>query len=294
MQKKSIESNKDKLMSKKKLKAEIREKGITLVALVITIIVLLILAGITINSVIGSKGILNNAKKATNAYNKSATEENEVLDYYANEMEKASTGKGSSESTTLPAPTSTNYTGCYADVNDDGTVDGVIFIDLAHGASGKWANDDGTYSYSAVTSGLRSYKISTKTSSYSGKFGTKPVIARNGTSGKDRFYVMALSDFDSSTHTWYDACSKTQTVGSVKFSLPSKEEWSAFGGQFGITNDNYDLTNDNYDSTYGLSDWCWSSTENDSSNAWGALFTFGFMNDDNKTFDGYVRLCATF
>ena len=32
MQKKSIESNKDKLMSKKKLKAEIREKGITLVA----------------------------------------------------------------------------------------------------------------------------------------------------------------------------------------------------------------------------------------------------------------------
>ena len=187
-----------------------------------------------------------------------------------------------------------DLTGCYADVDDNGTVDGVIFVDLAKVASGQWGNSNGTYSYSAVTSGLRSYKISTKTSSYSGKFGTKPVIARNGTSGKDRFYVMALSDFDSSTHTWYDACSKTQTVGSVKFSLPSKEEWSAFGGQFGITNDNYDLTNDNYDSTYGLSDWCWSSTENDSSNAWGALFTFGFMNDDNKTFDGYVRLCATF
>ena len=54
MQKKSIESNKDKLMSKKKLKAEIREKGITLVALVITIIVLLILAGISIATLSGA------------------------------------------------------------------------------------------------------------------------------------------------------------------------------------------------------------------------------------------------
>ena len=79
MQKKSIESYKDKLMSKKKLKAEIREKGITLVALVITIIVLLILAGITINSVIGSKGILNNAKKATTAYTNAEAKEKAAL-----------------------------------------------------------------------------------------------------------------------------------------------------------------------------------------------------------------------
>ena len=98
MQKKSIESNKDKLMSKKKLKAKTREKGITLIALVITIIVLLILAGITINSVIGSKGILNNAKKAANAYNKSATEENKVLDYYVNEIEKADNGNNTGPS----------------------------------------------------------------------------------------------------------------------------------------------------------------------------------------------------
>ena len=287
MQKKSIESNKDKLMSKKKLKAEIREKGITLVALVITIIVLLILAGITINSVIGSKGILNNAKKAANAYNKSATEENEVLDYYANEMEKASTGKGSSESTTLPAPTSTNYTGYYADVNDDGIVDGVIFIDLAYGASGQWGDGNGKYSYSAVTSGLSSYKISTKTSSYSGKFGTKSVIAPNGTSGSPRFYVMALSDFDTSKHTWSDACSKNQTVGSVKFRLPSKMEWAAFGGQFGITGSDYS-------SKYGLSGWYWSSTEDDSSHAWYADFNGGYLSTIGRTRDGCVRLCATF
>ena len=39
-------------------------KGITLIALVITIIVLLILAGITISALSGDNGILTNATKA--------------------------------------------------------------------------------------------------------------------------------------------------------------------------------------------------------------------------------------
>ena len=150
-----------------------------------------------------------------------------------------------------PVTTSTNYTGYYADVDDNGSVDGVIFVDLAKGASGQWGNYNGTYSYSAVTSGLRSYKISTKTSSYSGKFGTKSVIAPNGTSGSPRFHVMALSDYG--TNNWSNACSTTQTVGSVTFRLPSKEEWSAFGGQLGITKEKSF-------STYGLDYWYWSST----------------------------------
>ena len=176
-------------------------------------------------------------------------------------------------------------TGYYADVNDDGTVDGIVFIDLAYRATGVWnGNRNSSYSYLA-TSNLRSYKISTKTSSYSGKFGTRSVVAPNGTSGNARFYVMALSDYGS--YTWSDARSKTQTVGSVTFRLPSKEEWSAFGGQLGITNSNYS-------STYGLSDWYWSSTEYDSSYAWSAIFTNGYMDINSKTYTNYVRLCATF
>ena len=180
-----------------------------------------------------------------------------------------------------------NYTGYYADVNDDGIVDGVIFIDLAYGASGQWGDGDGKYSYSAVTSGLSSYKISTKKSSYSGKFETKPVIAPNGTNGSARFYVMALYDFDKSRHTWSDVCSKNQTVGSVKFRLPSKMEWSAFLGKFGITSSDYS-------SKYGLSRWYWSSTENGSSRAWYTDFDRGFMDDGPKTDNRHVRLCATF
>ena len=40
-------------------------KGITLIALVITIIVLLILAGVSINLVIGDNGVLSKSKMAT-------------------------------------------------------------------------------------------------------------------------------------------------------------------------------------------------------------------------------------
>ena len=41
-----------------------KEAGITLLALVITIIILLILAGITINAITGDNGIIGNAGKA--------------------------------------------------------------------------------------------------------------------------------------------------------------------------------------------------------------------------------------
>ena len=40
------------------------ERGITLVALVVTIVVLLILAGISISLVLGENGLINNAKEA--------------------------------------------------------------------------------------------------------------------------------------------------------------------------------------------------------------------------------------
>lgn len=88
MQKISQKCKKHKIMSNKKIKAEIREKGITLVALIITIIVLLILAGVTINSVVGSKGILTKSKEVTNDYKQAAKNEEEILDTYETEMVK--------------------------------------------------------------------------------------------------------------------------------------------------------------------------------------------------------------
>ena len=46
-----------------------RERGITLIALVVTIVVLLILAGVSINALFGDSGIINKAKDAQNRMN---------------------------------------------------------------------------------------------------------------------------------------------------------------------------------------------------------------------------------
>ena len=51
------------------------EKGITLVALVVTIVVLLILAGVSINTVLGDDGIIKKAKEAAEATKRASAEE---------------------------------------------------------------------------------------------------------------------------------------------------------------------------------------------------------------------------
>ena len=50
-------------------------KGITLIALIITIIILLILAGVTINVLIGDNGLFSTAKKAADDYKKAEISE---------------------------------------------------------------------------------------------------------------------------------------------------------------------------------------------------------------------------
>ncbi len=73
----------------KKIK-NFREKGITLVALVITIIILLILAGVTINTALSENGLFRMAKKAGNEYQESEKQEQEAIEEIAKEMEKIS------------------------------------------------------------------------------------------------------------------------------------------------------------------------------------------------------------
>ena len=65
-------------------------RGITLIALVITIIVLLILAGVTINMVLGEDGIIQNAQKAKNLNKDGQIEE--ALDLLRAEVKMAEHG----------------------------------------------------------------------------------------------------------------------------------------------------------------------------------------------------------
>lgn len=101
---------------------------------------------------------------------------------------------------------STSYIGKYADVDGDGQVDGVIFADLAFSGNGTWSCDswykeNGVYSYSAV-SNLKDYTISEN--KYNGKFGEAEIISVvKGSTGNDRFYIMALEDIGSDAYPWY-------------------------------------------------------------------------------------------
>lgn len=63
-----------------------------------------------------------------------------------------------------------------------------------------------SYEYAKVAEGLKSYSISSENGTGFGNW-EKPIItAKEGTTGKDRFYVMALEDFNPGTsYCWYNA-----------------------------------------------------------------------------------------
>lgn len=118
-----------------------------------------------------------------------------------------------------------SYVGYYADIDNDGDVDGIIYADMVVGntKSGRWNNDESDYDegwsdYNVtkiddVTS-VKDYVVSTKT--YAGQttagkykandgFGEKEVLvpATNSIGTKDRFYVMTLEDFTNNSENWF-------------------------------------------------------------------------------------------
>ena len=64
-----------------------KERGITLIALIVTIIVLLILAGVTISLAIKDQGVFSKAKTAGNAYKSAQTTEQTGLNTADEEMQ---------------------------------------------------------------------------------------------------------------------------------------------------------------------------------------------------------------
>ncbi len=80
-------------MKGRKQMTEIKERGITLIAIVVTIIVLIILATVSINMVAGENGLIKKAEQARDAYEESSKKEVEGLNTMLEEMMKE-TGKG--------------------------------------------------------------------------------------------------------------------------------------------------------------------------------------------------------
>lgn len=102
--------------------------------------------------------------------------------------------------------TQEDYRGYYADVDGDGTVDGIIYADLAHSQSGQWVNVNGHYSYTKKEN-LNEYTISGKVYKKNAGFGENKVIKLKTYNNNSRFYVMALEDFREGSFEEGDRCS---------------------------------------------------------------------------------------
>ena len=102
-----------------KRKEQKTQRGITLIALVITIIVLLILAGVAINMAINSDGLFGKANEATQRWNEAVKKDEEAITNLTEswEQDKTTIKKGS---TTLKVGDIVNY-----DETKKGTITGI-------------------------------------------------------------------------------------------------------------------------------------------------------------------------
>ena len=323
-------------MTKKLIKElkKANEDGITLIALVITIIILLILAGVTINLTIGENGIFRTAEMAGKNYMDAQDKEITDLANFENTINNIIGGAEANteietEETLIDKVES--KVGYYADLDADGDPEGIIYADLVVSKSGQWGDSNGIYSYEAINN-VKDYYISKK--NHQGPFGTKDVLTAKDEIGEDRFYVMALENFNTGTYYyWYYAAhgnmndyatatslefgkGKENTVamiakwnasgyGEQNYNETYLDMWGAIKGEvdkgwFVPSKGEWAAFGDNLGirpnnyTEYSLSSWYWSSSQYNINNAWSVAFVGGNASNANVNDNGHVRLSTTF
>ena len=193
-------------------------KGITLIALIITVIVLLILAGTAISIAINGGDIFSKASEAREEWNIAIENEGTNLNEALNILNTI-TIDNTSQETVISKDTTYNsgngFVGYYADINGDGTIDGIIYVDLLvqAGTSEQWASNYGAYVIPSTVNAnnVKDYVIS-QTAQIDTRFDSRErdvvKIADTQTNSNplDRFYVMGLDDLTNgttSTFYWY-------------------------------------------------------------------------------------------
>ena len=128
-------------------KKSIGDAGITLVALVVTIIILLILAGVTINMVLGQNGLIEKSKIAKGKYENAALDEKAQLKNATDLMDSLygdySTVKVGDEVIKITAENAKNYYG-YKVTNYNSTAGGTYRI-FYYDAVGKYGEANTLY-----------------------------------------------------------------------------------------------------------------------------------------------------
>ena len=219
--------------------------------------------------------------------------------------------------------------GCYADVNGDGSPDGIIYADLSVEKNGMWNHDYNTYSYKAIPN-VKEYYISQ--TNYEGPFGTKDVLTAIEGEGQDRLYVMSLTDVEQGkSYCWYEKAfekmndyKETTSIGfgtGKNNTITMIDKWN--NSEYGEKNtekdmwgviqdevkdgwfvpsreewcafgDRLGITVDNYQN-YGLKVWYWTSSQATNKDAWIAMCGSSDMNGNDVDLSACtVRLSITF
>ena len=208
-----------KIQDRIKVKAK-NNKGITLIALVITIIVLLILAGVTIAALSGDNGILRRATEAKEQTNQKNDEETEKIGGYESTIDQYVDGNGGGSG----GGTGTNFTNVNtSDSNPAGAVPANSTVVEADASKGIVIKDKNNNEWvwievpkTTVFSGLT---IDT----------TNTLTEQNYTDIKNKLIAYASTYRDSWTDEWYDGCGMTSDEYTAAYQKMLKSVYT-YGG----------------------------------------------------------------
>ena len=128
------------------------EKGITLVALIITVVIMIILSGIAIGGTIGNNGIFSKAKYAVNKYDEHSTNVDKELNETAEQMEENADEEVLEKAiVNVKCPSNRTINGKRASANNPIVPEGYTPIDAGEA---KWGDGSSKPAQSSVGHGL--------------------------------------------------------------------------------------------------------------------------------------------
>ena len=180
-----------------------KNKGITLVALVVTIVVLLILAGVSINLVLGNNGIIAKAKDAETKSAEASQNDLKGMNGLVSEMEGALAGDGgaggSGTDTKVPAEATAETAPYFPDntfTKKEGTIDTGLVIQDASGNEYVWVVVPRTTAVYATTGLGKTTFTDADYTSIENDLKEYTKTYRNGTEHSDTWYA------DNKTEGW--------------------------------------------------------------------------------------------
>ena len=226
-----------------KKKTSTREKGITLIALIVTIIVLLILAGVTINLAVSDQGIFNKAKTAARAYKNASEEEQTELNEIDKEIEsylpvvRYKDAKGETQTLTKDTPAGTKI-GTTENI-DGQTLEWYLFD----------VSDDGKTAYLVSTP---TYWVPDTEKEVSGAWVPKLVSSSNENTGAIRQAIQKKASGKSYSSYMYEKATYTPSETTLNYFKSVNSDWAK--SENGRSTQGFSKWNENEQSACYLAD----------------------------------------